>query len=38
LMAQGPSNRIHTRMLYKSLVYGALVDEAKKDEKSSKRK
>ena len=38
LMAQGPSNRIHTRMLYKSLVYGALVDESKKDEKSSKRK
>jgi CubicO group peptidase (beta-lactamase class C family) len=26
LMAQGPSNRIHTRMLYKNLVYGALVD------------
>ncbi len=25
-MAQGPSNRIHTRMLYKSLVYGALVN------------
>ncbi|HRO60866.1 MAG TPA: serine hydrolase domain-containing protein [Burkholderiaceae bacterium] len=25
LMAQGPSNRIHTRMLYKNLVYGALV-------------
>jgi len=25
-------------MLYKSLVYGALVDEAKKDEKPSKRK
>lgn len=25
LMAQGPSNRIHTRMLYKNVVYGALV-------------
>jgi len=25
LMAQGPSNRIHTRMLYKDLVYGAIV-------------
>jgi len=25
IMAQGPSNRIHTRMLYKNLVYGALV-------------
>lgn len=25
LMAQGPSNRIHTRMLYKNLVYGAMV-------------
>lgn len=25
LMAQGPSNRVHTRMLYKNLVYGALV-------------
>ena len=24
LMAQGPSNRIHTRMLYKNLVYGAM--------------
>ena len=24
LMAQSPSNRIHTRMLYKNLVYGAL--------------
>jgi CubicO group peptidase (beta-lactamase class C family) len=26
LMAQGPSHRIHTRMLYKNLVYGALVE------------
>ena len=26
LMAQSPSNRIHTRMLYKNLVYGAVVD------------
>ncbi len=26
LMAQGPSHRVHTRMLYKNLVYGALVD------------
>jgi CubicO group peptidase (beta-lactamase class C family) len=26
LMAQGPSNRIHTRMLYKNVVYGALVN------------
>ena len=25
LMAQGPSNRIHTRMLYKNLVYGSMV-------------
>jgi CubicO group peptidase (beta-lactamase class C family) len=25
LMAQGPSNRVHTRMLYKNLVYGAVV-------------
>jgi CubicO group peptidase (beta-lactamase class C family) len=25
LMAQGPSHRIHTRMLYKNLVYGASV-------------
>lgn len=25
LMAQGPSNRVHTRMLYKNLVYGAMV-------------
>ena len=25
LMAQGPSHRIHTRMLYKNLVYAALV-------------
>ena len=25
MMAQGPSNRTHTRMLYKNLVYGALV-------------
>ena len=24
LMAQSPSNRVHTRMLYKNLVYGAL--------------
>ena len=24
LMAQSPSNRIHTRMLFKNLVYGAL--------------
>ena len=25
IMAQGPSNRTHTRMLYKDLVYGSLV-------------
>jgi CubicO group peptidase (beta-lactamase class C family) len=25
LMAQGPSTRLHTRMLYKNLVYGAMV-------------
>ena len=25
IMAQGPSNKTHTRMLYKNLVYGALV-------------
>jgi CubicO group peptidase (beta-lactamase class C family) len=25
LMAQGPSTRVHTRMLYKDLVYGAMV-------------
>jgi CubicO group peptidase (beta-lactamase class C family) len=38
LMAQGPSNRIHTRMLFKNLVYGALVDEVNRDTKSSKSK
>ncbi len=27
-MAQGPSNRVHTRMLFKNLVYGALVEPA----------
>ncbi len=26
LMAQSPSNRIHTRMLFKNLVYGAMVE------------
>ncbi|WP_207537125.1 serine hydrolase domain-containing protein [Sabulicella rubraurantiaca] len=26
-MAQGPSNRVRTRMLFKNLVYGSLVDE-----------
>ena len=26
LLAQGPSNRIHTRMLFKNLIYGAMVD------------
>jgi CubicO group peptidase (beta-lactamase class C family) len=25
LMAQGPSNRLHTRMLFKNLIYGAMV-------------
>ncbi len=25
LMAQGPSNRVHTRMVFKNLIYGALV-------------
>ena len=25
LMAQGPSNRVHTRMLFKNLIYGAMV-------------
>jgi hypothetical protein len=25
LMSQAPANRIHTRMLYKNLVYGAMV-------------
>ena len=25
LMSQGPSTRVHTRMLYKNLVYGAMV-------------
>jgi CubicO group peptidase (beta-lactamase class C family) len=25
LMSQAPSQRIHTRMLFKNLVYGALV-------------
>jgi hypothetical protein len=24
-MAQGPSNRLHTRMLFKNLIYGAMV-------------
>ena len=28
LMAQGPSNRVRTRMLFKNLVYGALVEPA----------
>jgi CubicO group peptidase (beta-lactamase class C family) len=27
IMAQGPSNKTHTRMLFKNLVYGALVGE-----------
>ena len=27
IMAQGPSNKTHTRMLFKNLVYGALVAE-----------
>ena len=26
LMSQAPSTRIHTRMLYKDLVYGAVVE------------
>jgi CubicO group peptidase (beta-lactamase class C family) len=26
LMAQGPSNRVHTRMLFKNLIYGAMVE------------
>lgn len=26
LLAQGPSHRIHTRMLFKNLIYGAMVD------------
>jgi CubicO group peptidase (beta-lactamase class C family) len=26
LMSQSPSNRVHTRMLYKNLVYGAMVE------------
>ena len=26
LMAQGPSNRVHTRMLFKNLTYGAMVE------------
>ncbi len=26
LMAQGPSNRVQTRMLFKNLVYGAMVE------------
>lgn len=25
LMAQGPSNRIHTGMIYKNLLYGSMV-------------
>jgi CubicO group peptidase (beta-lactamase class C family) len=25
-MAQGPSNRVHTRMLFKNLIYGAMVE------------
>jgi hypothetical protein len=26
LMAQGPSNRFRTRMIFKNLVYGAMVE------------
>jgi CubicO group peptidase (beta-lactamase class C family) len=26
LMAQGPSNRVHTRMLFKNLIYGAMME------------
>jgi CubicO group peptidase (beta-lactamase class C family) len=26
LLAQGPSNRVHTRMLFKNLIYGAMVE------------
>ncbi len=29
LMTQGPSSRIHTRMLFKNLVYGAMVESAR---------
>ena len=29
LMTQGPSSRIHTRTLFKNLVYGAMVDSAR---------
>jgi CubicO group peptidase (beta-lactamase class C family) len=25
-MAQGPSNRVHTRMLFKNLIYGAMIE------------
>jgi len=25
-MAQGPSNRGHTRMLFKNLIYGAMIE------------
>lgn len=28
-MAQGPSNRVHTRMLFKNLVYGAMVGDGR---------
>ena len=29
LMTQGPSSRVHTRMLFKNLVYGAMVESAR---------
>ena len=29
LMSQGPSSRVHTRMLFKNLVYGAMVESAR---------
>jgi CubicO group peptidase (beta-lactamase class C family) len=30
LMAQGPSNRVRTRMIFKNLVYGAMVDSIRR--------
>lgn len=29
LMSQGPASRVHTRMLFKNLVYGAMVESAR---------
>jgi hypothetical protein len=28
LWPQGPSNRVHTRMLFKNLIYGAIIEQS----------